>query len=128
MTKLKVKGLKWKRLKVRGSIWIFVIYLFITSTPTTTLTPMWLYLGFFFSPLSFISNNNSNPTWFYLVFFFSIFYLNKNIFCFHNYLNLVWLNFWTFSLFNHPPPPKKTNLQKKNCPNFWELRWLFIFQ
>ena len=120
MTKLKVKRLKWKRLKVRGSIWIFAIYLFITSTPTTTLTPMWLYLVIFFF-LSFISNNNSNLTWFYLVFFFLSFISIKIYFVFT--ITWIWCGLISghFHYLTTPLLQKKPTYKKRTAQTFGNL-------
>ena len=56
---------------------ICIIYLFITSTPTRTLTPTWLYLVFFVFSFLLSPTKTLTPTWFYLVFFF--FYLLSSL-------------------------------------------------
>ena len=117
-----------KKKKTLYPVVFFFLFFPIFCLQQQLLTPTWLNLVFFVFSYLFVSNNNSNPNviLFGIFVFFLIFYFKKYIFCFYNYLNLVWLNFYIFSLFN--PKKKKTNLQKKNRPNFWEFRWLFIFQ
>ena len=86
------------------------IYNFYSNKNSNSNVTLFSIFCFF---LSFVSNNNSNPN----VILFSIFFFyvlsQKYIFCFYNYLNLVWLNFWTFSLFNKKKKPtyKKRSAQ-----------------
>ena len=74
MTKLKVRGLKWKNVKIRGSVFHFCLYIYIYISKTSLYTSVLCVVrGFFF--LFFFNHNWYKTLCSYLFLFFSFLFI-----------------------------------------------------